>query len=60
VIHREAKPGGYRRVHYSLTESGRRLLPIIHLMENWGREQQERKERTASALEGAAYEPRRA
>lgn len=61
VIHREAKPGGYRRVHYSLTEWGRRLLPIIDLMEDWGREKQgNQKERTASALEGAAYEPRRA
>jgi DNA-binding HxlR family transcriptional regulator len=39
VIHREAKAAGYRRVHYSLTEAGRRLLPVIRLIEDWGRKQ---------------------
>lgn len=40
VVRREAKVGGYRRVQYSLTESGRQLLPILDRMEAWGQEQQ--------------------
>lgn len=40
VVRREVKVGGYRRVQYSLTESGRELLPILERMESWGQEQQ--------------------
>ena len=36
IIVRQAKVGGYRRVHYSLTEAGLALLPIIELMAWWG------------------------
>ena len=36
IVTRQAKVGGYRRVHYSLTEAGLALLPIIELMAWWG------------------------
>jgi DNA-binding HxlR family transcriptional regulator len=36
IVSRQAKVGSYRRVHYSLTESGLALLPIIELMVWWG------------------------
>ena len=36
VVARQAKVGGYRRVHYSLTDAGLALLPIIGLMAWWG------------------------
>ena len=38
IVGREAKVGGYKRVHYSLTAGGERLLPILDAMETWGRE----------------------
>jgi DNA-binding HxlR family transcriptional regulator len=61
VIHREAKAAGYRRVHYSLTEAGRRLLPVIRLIEDWGRKQDAALQHGATLDVGrTAYEPRRA
>ena len=36
VVARQAKVGGYRRVHYSLTDAGFALLPILGLMVWWG------------------------
>lgn len=36
VVTRQAKVGGYRRVHYSLTDAGFALLPILGLMVWWG------------------------
>lgn len=36
VVARQAKVGGYRRVHYSLTDAGFELLPILELMVWWG------------------------
>ena len=36
IVTRQTKVGGYRRVHYSLTEPGLGLLPIIELMAWWG------------------------
>ena len=36
VVTRQAKVGGYRRVHYSLTDAGFALLPILGLMAWWG------------------------
>ena len=39
IVRREAKVGGYKRVHYSLTAAGERLLPILDSMAAWGREQ---------------------
>lgn len=41
-VRREVKVGGYKRVHYSLTEIGWRLLPILELMADWGQEQEGR------------------
>ncbi|MGI8911008.1 MAG: winged helix-turn-helix transcriptional regulator [Rubrobacteraceae bacterium] len=32
VVRREVKVGGYKRVHYSRTETGWQLLPILELM----------------------------
>ena len=36
VVARQAKVGGYKRVHYSLTDAGFALLPILGLMVWWG------------------------
>ena len=36
VVTRQAKVGGYKRVHYSLTDAGFALLPILGLMVWWG------------------------
>jgi DNA-binding HxlR family transcriptional regulator len=36
IVARQAKVGGYRRVHYSLTDAGLALLPILGLMVWWG------------------------
>ena len=52
VVRREVKVGGYRRVQYSLTESGRQLIPILERMEAWGQEQQRLlRERAARRLD---------
>ena len=37
IVHRDAKVSGYKRVHYSLTPAGERLLPILEAMAAWGR-----------------------
>ena len=61
VVHRETKARRYRQVHYSLTEAGRRLLPIIDLLEEWGRVQDGMlRENSAFQHAPSAYEPRRA
>jgi DNA-binding HxlR family transcriptional regulator len=60
VVHRETKARRYRRVHYSLTEAGRRLLPIIDVLEGWGRVQQDVLQNAAFQHQPSAYEPRRA
>ena len=38
IVRRDAKEGGYKRVHYSLTDAGELLLPILDAMAAWGRE----------------------
>lgn len=36
VLHRKAYPGVPPRVEYSLTELGRKLIPILRELEGWG------------------------
>ena len=38
IVRREAKVGGYKRVHYSLTPAGEQLLPILNTMAAWSRQ----------------------
>jgi DNA-binding HxlR family transcriptional regulator len=37
IVHREVFPEVPPRVQYSLTETGKSLLPIIHMMYEWGK-----------------------
>lgn len=37
VIHREVYPQVPPKVEYSLTDFGRSLEPVMHLMESWGK-----------------------
>ncbi|WP_245780805.1 winged helix-turn-helix transcriptional regulator [Gracilibacillus orientalis] len=37
LIHREVYPVVPPKVEYSLTDKGKSLLPILHMLEEWGR-----------------------
>jgi len=38
ILHRTAYPGVPPKVEYSLTDRGRKLLPIFQALETWGAE----------------------
>ncbi|WP_281243067.1 winged helix-turn-helix transcriptional regulator [Gracilibacillus ureilyticus] len=38
MVHREVYPEVPPKVEYSLTEQGQQLLPILHKLEDWGRD----------------------
>ncbi|MFC4401975.1 winged helix-turn-helix transcriptional regulator [Gracilibacillus xinjiangensis] len=38
LVHREVYPVVPPKVEYSLTEQGQHLLPILHKLEDWGRD----------------------